>query len=181
MEFNKYVLDKLELIFQKHKLTVTEQFNNYVKLESDKVVLTITHDIRENANLLYIGKTADTLYLIDGNIIKRFFIPDLEQFFKIPELTVEDFVNNLVIFFEGEGRLLLEGNSDVLNTIEKYVLMKSKEYTTELLYKQSLDAANKAWEEGNYKDFIKYLDKMDKQKLPSSYELKYKMAQQGRI
>ena len=73
---------------------------------------------------------------------------------------------------------MIAGNTDALKKVEKYVDKVSNEYTTELIDKQNLDAANKAWEEGNYKDFINYLDKTDRQRLPSSYELKYKIAHQ---
>jgi hypothetical protein len=46
------------------------------------------------------------------------------------------------------------------------------------LQEQNLAAANKAWENGNYKEFIKMIDQTNKDKLPSSYQLKYKIANQ---
>ena len=172
MEFNKLVLDRFGLIFQKNNLRVTEQLNNFMKIKSDTIVITISHDNRENTNSLYIGRKDSSLCPIDENVLKDVFNSAL----KINYVTPEVFVNNLAIFFEGEGNPLIVGNTDALKAVEKYIDKESKEYTAELVDKQHLDAANKAWEEGNYKDFIKYLDKTDRQKLPSSYELKYKMA-----
>jgi len=174
MEFNKLVLDRLEPIFKKHNLHVTEQFKNYVKLKSDNVLITLNHDERENSNAFYVGSSDDFLYPIDEYILKSAFNSDL----KINHVTQEMFVNNLAIFFEGEGKPLIAGNTYALEAVEKYVYKEGEEYTTQLVDKQNLDAANKAWEEGNYKDFIKHLDKTDRQKLPASYELKYKMAHQ---
>ena len=174
MEFNKIVTDRFEPIFHKNNLRVIEQFNNYVKIESDDIVIIISHNERENSNSFYIGIKDSSLYPIDENVLKGIFNSAL----KINYVTPYVFVNNLALFLEGEGSSLIDGNKDTLRTVEKYIQNKSNEYTAELVNKQNLDAANKAWEDGNYKDFIMYLNKTDKQKLPSSYKLKYKMAQQ---
>lgn len=174
MEFNQLVLDGLGLIFQKHNLHVIEQFKNHLKLKSDSVIITLNHDERENSNAFYVGNNQDFLYPVDEYILKSAFNSDL----KINHVTQEVFVNNLAIFFEGEGKPLIAGNTYALEAVEKYVYKEGEAYTTQLVDKQNLDAANRAWEEGNYNDFIKYLDKTDRQKLPSSYELKYKMAHQ---
>lgn len=174
MEFNKIVIDRLEPIFHKNNLRVVEQFNDYLKIESDKIVLTISHDKRENSNSFFIGIKNSSLYQINENVLKDVFNSAL----KINNVSPDVFVKNLALFLEGEGNQLIIGNKDALHSVEKYIQNESNEYTAELVKNQSLDAANKAWEEGNYKDFIKNLDKIDRQKLPSSYDLKYKMAQQ---
>lgn len=174
MEFNQLVSNRLGLIFQKHNLHFIEQFKNHVKLKSDSVIITISHDERENSNAFYIGSNEDFLYPVDEYVLKRAFNSDL----KISNVTQEMFINNLAVFFEGEGKPLIAGNTYALEAVEKYVYKEGEAYTTQLVDKQNLDAANRAWEERNYKDFIKYLDKTDRQKLPSSYELKYKMAHQ---
>lgn len=174
MEFNQLVSNRLGLIFQKHNLHVIEQFKNHVKLKSDSVIITLNHDERENSNAFYVGSNEDFLYPVDEYVLKSAFNSDL----KINHVTQEVFVNNLAIFFEGEGKPLIAGNTYALEAVEKYVYKEGEAYTTQLVDKQNLDAANKAWEEGNYKDFIKYLNKTDRQKLPASYELKYKMAHQ---
>lgn len=174
MEFNQLVLNRLGLIFQKHNLHVIEQFKNHVKLKSDSVIITLNHDERENSNAFYVGGNEDFLYPVDEYVLKSAFNSDL----KINNVTQEMFINNLAIFFEGEGKPLIAGNIYALEAVEKYVYKEGEVYTTQLVDKQNLDAANKAWEEGNYKDFIKYLDKTDRQKLPASYKLKYKMAHQ---
>lgn len=174
MEFNQLVSNRLGLIFQKHNLHVIKQFKNHVKLKSDSVIITLNHDERENSNAFYVGSNEDFLYPVDEYVLKSAFNSDL----KINHVTQEVFVNNLAIFFEGEGKPLIAGNTYALEAVEKYVYKEGEAYTTQLVDKQNLDAANKAWEEGNYKDFIKYLDKTDRQKLPASYELKYKMAHQ---
>jgi len=173
MEFNKLVIERFDLIFQKN-VHVVEQFRNYVKIKMGNLVITVSRDEREASNSIYIGSKESSLYPLNENVLRGVFNSAL----KIDYVTPEAFVNNLVAFFAAEGNALIAGNTDALKKVEKYVDKVSNEYTTELIDKQNLDAANKAWEEGNYKDFINYLDKTDRQRLPSSYELKYKIAHQ---
>src|ERR1700694_6040620 len=143
MEFNALVSDRLDLIFQKHNLHVIEQFKNYVKFRSDNIILTISHNDRENSNSLFIGRNESALYPIDDNVLKDVF----NSVLKINYVTPEVFVNNLAVFFEEEGKQLISGNADTLNAVEKYIYAKSEEYTLQLMEQQNLDAANKAWEE----------------------------------
>jgi hypothetical protein len=174
MDFNELVFDKLGLIFQKHNLHVTEQFKNYVKLKSDRVVIALSHDVRENSSSFDVGTNEGSLYPVNNNVIKAVFNSDI----KVRKINPEAFVNNLAVFFEGEGKALLNGDAFTLKAVEKYVQNESEEYTMQIVEKQNLDAANKAWQEGNYHNFIKYLDKIDIQKLPPSFALKYKIARQ---
>ena len=174
MEFNQLISDRLGLIFQKHNLRIIEQFKNYLKLKSDSVVITLSHDERESSNALCVGRNEDSLYPIDEYVLKSAFNSNL----KINHVSQDMFVNKLSIFFEGEGKPLIAGKTYAIEAVEKYVYKEGEIYTTQLVDKHNLDAANKAWEEGNYNDFIKYLDKTNRQRLPVSYELKYKMANQ---
>jgi hypothetical protein len=174
MNFNKLIFDKLDSIFQKHNLQVVEQFENYVKFKSEKSIVVISHAERENSNSLYIGPNEDFLYPINENVLKKVF----NSVLRIEKVTPEAFISNLELFFKREGNSLLDGDIEKINAIKSYIHKESEEYTVKLMQRQNLDAANKAWEEGNFKDFIKYLDKMDKEQLSLSYEKKYKIAQQ---
>jgi hypothetical protein len=176
MKFNEVVLDKLGPIFQEYNLFIVDQFENYIKLKSDHLVISITHDEKENANLLYMGVSEDTQHLIDYNIIKNILGSNIEEDLIIPELTINDFVDNLRVFFKKEKDLFLEKNKTRLKLIENYSTKVSLNYTEEILQKQILVFIDKAWEEGNYKAFIEYLDKIDRKKIPHSYELKYRIA-----
>ena len=109
---------------------------------------------------------------MNNNVKQTFFNSDL----KLNDTSPEILVNNLALFFEEEGKPLLNGDIATLDAIEKCITRESEEYTRKLIEKQNLDKANNAWNEGNYNEFIKCMDGMDKQKLPPSYELKYKMA-----
>ncbi len=172
MNFNKLVLDKLLAVFREYNLNVINQSENYVEFASKKIVITIRHNNLENSNLFFVGRNLGSLFLMDDQIIGNIFKTTLKFDFVTPEI----FVNNLYEFFKNEGILFLNGDEKTLKSLESYVYERSNNYTNELLDRQNMRSANKAWEENNYKDFVKFISKIDMEKLLPSYKLKYKMA-----
>jgi hypothetical protein len=174
MEFNEFVLEKLDSILQKHGIYIFEQHKNYLKLKSNSVTMVLSHDDRECASSFYIGLEDGTLYLIDDEIIKNVFSSDTW----VEDVTLKIFVNNLSLFFEGKGRLLLEGDVGTFKALEKWTTKRNDDYNVEIADRQNLEAANIAWQNGNYQDFINFLNKINPDKLQPSYTLKYKIARQ---
>ncbi len=172
MDFNTIVLHRLGPLFERHGLAISSRLNNQLTFKSERVVIKVVHNHLENSNALYAAKDDSFLYPIDEKLIKAVFNSNVKIDFVTPEI----FVKNLEFFFEQEGRSLLDGDPAVIQAVKDYVYMISKHYTDELLKKQNLDAADKAWKERDYAAFVLYLDKTDKAHLPSAYELKYKMA-----
>ncbi|MBB6498133.1 hypothetical protein [Pedobacter cryoconitis] len=176
MKFNQIILEKLGVLFQKCNLNIIEQRDNYLKLLSKYLVIIIAHNQLENSNTIWLGRNDDKMdkVEVDNKVLKLFFGSDL----KLSDVSVEIFVKNLVLFFENEAQPLLRGDIDRINKLEEFDLERSQKYTQGLLDKQSLVAANKAWDEGDYREFIKLIDETNKDELPSSYQLKYKIAVQ---
>lgn len=174
MEFNKLLLDKLGPIFKKYNLYIIEQFENYIKLQSEYITIIIVYNKKENSNTLWIGRNDDLKdkVEIDNEVMEKVFDSNL----KITLVTTEIFINNLVAFFEGIGKPILQGNLKKISELEKFNARRSKQYTLQLTEKQNLKNADDAWERKDYKMFIEYLNKIDKLHLPQSYYLKYKMA-----
>ncbi|HNR05908.1 MAG TPA: hypothetical protein PKM27_01260 [Saprospiraceae bacterium] len=172
MDFNELISEKLGLIFQKHHLIIIEQSINHMKLKSDKVVILFNYNEKEKSQNLYVGKKDDLLYAVDEYVLKNAFNSDL----KINNVTPDTFAKNLCTFFNGRGKPLIAGNKYALSALEKYVYKEGEIYTMQLLVSQKLDAATKAWEERNYKDFVNFIDQIDKRKLAPSYKIRYKMA-----
>jgi uncharacterized membrane protein YukC len=52
----------------------------------------------------------------------------------------------------------------------------SEDYTSNLVERQHLDAADEAWRNENYVDVLKNLDKVEEKKLSKSYMKKYQIA-----
>lgn len=175
-EFNEIVLKQVGSIFSKYNLRLIENYKNYLKFKSDEIVVVICHDEKEKSNLLYVGKDENNLYLFDGNIIKKFFIPELKAKLKIPENTVSDFANNLSMFFTGSGQILLNNDDEILPDIVKYIENKSRIYTNKIIQKQAIEAASEAWMVKDYVTFVENIDKIGVNKVPESFKLKYKAA-----
>ena len=76
---------------------------------------------------------------------------------------------------------MLENDDHLLIALEKFNKQRCSEYTKSLAEQQNLEAANKAWKDGNYPDVIKYLKMIDKVNLSVSFMQKYKIAQQRLI
>ncbi len=171
-EFNSLVLNHLAPLFNSHGLLVIRELQDQLTFRSERVVIKLVHNKLENSNALYAAKDTSFLYPIDEKLVKTIFNTDVKIDFVLPEV----FVKNLVIFFENEGRILLEGNDTILKAIEEYIHATSKRYTNELVNKQNLEAADKAWKESDYSTFIQYIQQTDKEYLSPAYELKYKMA-----
>ncbi len=174
MEFNHLISEKLHSLFIDHGLEMTEQSKNIVKYKSDEMIIALSHNPIENLNTLWVGRKHFNEVEIDNQVMREHFNFDL----KLSNLPQETFVNNVFLFFRGEGKKLLEGNERVLVSLEKFNEQRSSEYTATLVEQQSLEAANKAWKDGNYPEVIRCLEKVNKANLPASFKQKYKIAQQ---
>jgi hypothetical protein len=173
-EFNKLILQKLHALFIEHGLKISEQSKNIVTYESNELVISLSHDPRENSNKLWVGRKNFNEVEIDNQIMREHFSSDL----KLTNHPQETFVNNVFMFFMGHGEKLLEGNERALISLERFNEQRSQEYTANLIEKQNLEAANKAWTDGNYSEVIKFLEKINTDNLPESFRQKYKIARQ---
>ncbi len=174
MEFNQLIFQKLQSLFTEHGLKMTEQSKYIVRYESNELVISLSHNHRENSNTLWLGRKNFNEVEIDDQIMQEHFGSDL----KLSNLSQEIFLNNVFLFFMGDGEKLLEGNERALINLQKFNEQRSQEYTANLIEKQNLEAANKAWANGNYSEVIKYLDKINTDDLPKSFKQKYKIARQ---
>jgi hypothetical protein len=174
MEFYQLISEKLHSLFINHGLEITEQSKNIVKYESQELVIGLSHNPRENSNTLWVGRKSLNEVEIDNQVIQELFNSDL----KLSNLSQKTFVNNVFLFFTGVGEKLLVSNEHALVSLKKFNEQRSSDYTTKLVMQQNLEAANKAWKDGNYSDVIKYLEKINKANLPASFKQKYKIALQ---
>lgn len=174
MEFNHLISANLHSLFTEHGLKITERSKDIVRYESAVSCVLLVHDPRENSNTLWVGRKPFNTVEINNQVLLLHFSSNL----KLTNLPQEAFINNVVQFFMVDGERLLKGDEDALVSLEKFNEQRSSGYIANLTEKQKLDAANKAWEEGNYTDVIKYLEKVNKDSLPESLRQKYKIARQ---
>lgn len=174
MKFAQTILEKMGSLFQRYHLRIIEQQNDYLKLQSDSLLVTIVYNPLEKSNTLWIGRNdekADKIE-VDNKVLNFFFKSSL----RLTEVSVDVFIHNLTLFFENEASSLLIGDLYKLEELERFDLKRSQDYTQNVLNRQYIEAADKAWIDSNYKEFIKNVDRLNKDKLPSSYILKYKIA-----
>lgn len=175
VEFNKLISEKLDPLFKKNGFKLIEESKNIVKYKLCNLVIKMVHNPYENNNILWIGRNDFQEIEINNQLMKEFFFSDL----KLSNLPKDIFINNVFLFFLGYGKGVIKGNEfDVIN-LERFYKKKNRKYTKNLIEKQCLDLANKAWKEKKYADVIKYLKKLNKKNLPISFKLKYKYAQKN--
>lgn len=176
MEFNRLLHSKLDSIFEQNNLRVIEEYDGFVKLKSPYLVMSFSHDRRENSNSFFVGRD-DAEYLVDADVAELIFHLEEGKVSLKLETSKEDFLNNMFMLLEShEGKKLLSGEVSKLSDVEIFVNKKARIYTSDLLNKQYLNAANQSWEDKDYQGFIDNLSHTDKDKLPSSYRLKLKIA-----
>ncbi len=174
MEFNNQIFKKLNSFFIENEFTLTEETNQIIKYQSDKLIISIVYNSRENSNSLWLGSDYLKNFIeIDNELLKIFFDSDL----KLENQPKDIFVNKVLLFFKGPGENILKGDEKTIINLEKFKKDQSEKYTSELLDNQNLEAANTAWKEGNYIDVIKYLKKVDKKRISDTFKKKYKIAQ----
>jgi len=174
MEFNQLVIKKIVPLFKGFNFIVVEKYKNYFRFRSKVVEATISYNELDRTCLFEVGKINEFLYPLNDNLIKHVFGLDV----KVNQVTKDVFVDNIALLLKNSGSDLLRGDESKLFEIKIFSEKESEAYTSQILQEQNLAAANKAWENGSYKEFIKIIDQLNKDKLPSSYQLKYKIANQ---
>jgi hypothetical protein len=91
-------------------------------------------------------------------------------------VTGASFAEKFISFLQNEGNAILQNDLAKIDEIEAFRIMAANEYTTAIINKQNLEAADKAWNENNYRDFINHTNKVAEDALPKSYGLKRKIA-----
>ena len=172
MEFNTLVRTKLYPIFQKYGFEIAEEFKNIVRFQSSVMKVNVVFNDYDKSHLVEIGKRGRGLYPLNDNVVKNLFSSQLS----IEQVTSEIFVHNLSLLFERQkGVEILKGN---VNPLENFIKQQSKHYTSELVQRQALEVVSKAWATNDYETFVKGIDEIGIDKVPQSYQLKYKIAKQ---
>ena len=174
MDFNKLINERIVPIFELHGFHIAEQFKNYTCFKSDSVEAAFSYNELDRTTLFEIGKLDDFRFPINNNAMNQVFDSNI----KIEQQSKEEFVDNVVLFLHESGDFIFKGNLNKLNQFRKFVEKESDTYTTQLFKRQNLSAANQAWDNGNYKEFIKLIEAINIDSIEPSYKLKYKIAKQ---
>lgn len=174
MDFNKEVKNRLCPFLKSEGFNIIEEYNNTIKIESERVEISVNHDNRENSNSFFIGLKGCILYQINDDVLKHLFNSNL-----VFELnSVDTFINSLDVFLKGDGYRLLSGDRNIHGLLEEYIQNLSDNYTQNLLISQKINSANNAWNSSNYNDFLCFLNGVDENLLPTNIKQKIKIAKQ---
>lgn len=172
MDFNILVKTQFFPILQKYGFEIKEEFRNILRFQSSDMKLNVAFNQYDRSFLVEIGKRDKTLYPLNDNVVKVLFNSSLP----IERVKPEAFVQNLALVFESKkGVEILKGN---MESFQGTVILQSGNYTSELISKQLLDVASKAWKNNDYMTFIESMDKLEYGNIPRSYQSKYKIAKQ---
>ena len=174
MKINHLITEKLHSLFTTYGLKLTEQLSSNIKYESDDLIVGLTYNSRESSNTLWVRRRQSQEVEIDNQVLLEHFNSDL----KLSNLPKTTFLNNVFLFFMSDGEKLLKESEAAMISLEKFNEQRSTEYTLNLIERQYLEAAKTAWDDGNYSDFLKYSNKLDKDNLPPSFRKKYKISKQ---
>ena len=173
MVFTEVILEHLGTIFNDYNFKVIEQRPDFIEVQSKAYKIIIAHNQFENSNTFWLGvNDKDHLVEIDNECLELYFHSKL----KLSGVSLEDFVENLHKFFQLEGKSIFE-NTTLINKLMEFDDKRSEDYTQNILSRQVIESADIAWENEDYNCFINILDDIDYKLLPSSYKLKYKIAQ----
>jgi hypothetical protein len=170
MQFNTLIKTQISPILRKHGYRLSEEFENIIGFKSLSMRLNFAYNAYDRTFLVEIGRQGNYLNTLDDNAVKGIFGFELP----IEQVTMEDFVRNLSVLFEQPQVVkLLEGN---VSPLEKFSAQASSDYTASLVRSQLLEDISRAWDDKNYGEFIRIVDKIGLDDLPGSYLLKYKIA-----
>ncbi len=173
MTFNEIVLAKVTPVLKKRGIRVIEQQTNCLRFRAGDITFTVLHNQWENSNSLALeGRKEESSIEIDNETLSSFFRSDL----KLSNVPIDVFADNLAVFLESETELLLQDDARKFQALEAFSLDRSREYTLNLLRRQKLMAADKAWVDKNYSEFVRLIGGISNDDLPASYQLKYKIA-----
>lgn len=172
MDFNQLVIEKIFPLFQKQDFTVENEYNNFFQFKSAHIEVIISYNELDRTSLFEVGKRDNFLYPINDKAINIVFGSDI----KVDKQTKEVFIDNIAIFLESEGSIIFKGDTKKLDEFKHFIEAESNIYTSQILKQQNLSAADKAWNVGNYMEFIKLIEQVNKNNVPFSYLLKYKIA-----
>ena len=169
MNFEETIKPLTELLLS-NSFSIQINQQNLIEYSSKSTTLRIAYSHLEYCFNIWVGQSRDTLTELRPKVLEEFFNDDTFKF--QTTLTVE----NLISFLKGSGKNLLSGDTKILRKLDEYSLQASRNYTQQIIKRQNIDQADKAWTQKDYANFVKYIDQIQTDLLPPSYLKKYKIA-----
>jgi len=144
--------------------------HNLIEYSSKSITIRVAYSPLEYSFVIFVGRSTGTPIELTPKVVQGFFNDD--TFKSQATLTVE----NLLSFLTGSGKYFLSGDTKILRELDGYLLLTSRDYTQQIIKRQIIDQADKAWTQKDYLNFVKYIDQIQTDLLTPSYLKKYKIA-----
>lgn len=172
--FNSKVLNKVNTTLFGYNLEIAEEYKGYIRLTSPTVILIVSLNERENTIDLFWGRPNKHTYYLDEDLIKEFFNVELRFGFSVSGM--ESRINKIFNFLILEGSILLAGDENLYNMIEEFTKKRSEIYTKNLLLRQKLTLADRAWQGKYYREFVAIILEIGLENVSIVYKKKFEIA-----
>jgi len=149
-------------------VTYKEQY--FIRYSKYLTILTVAYANLEYLFYTHVGQDSNSLVELTPIAVKEVFKDDTFQLQST--LTIE----NLISFLKTSGKLVVSGDKETFKKLNEFSESQSREYTKRIIHLQNIQGADKAWIKKDYINFIKCIDRAEKDLLPESYLKKYKIA-----
>lgn len=153
-----------------NNFSVTKKQQHFIEYSSKSAIITIAYANLEHLFYIHVGQDLKSLVELTPIVVKEFFKDDGFQLQST--LTIE----NLISFLKTSGKPLVSGDKEIFNRLSEFSERQSNEYTKRIIHLQNIQGADKAWTQKDYVNFIKCIERAEKNLLPESYLKKYKIA-----
>jgi hypothetical protein len=169
MNFDDSIYPLTEFLID-NNFSVTKKEQHFVEYSANSAIITVAYNILEYVFYISVGQNSKSLTELTPLEVKEVFREDGFQFQST--LTID----NLISFLNGAGKGILLGDKKIFKELKEFTERKSKEFTRQIIQLQNTKSADKAWTQKDYANFIKCIDRTEKDLLPESYLKKYKIA-----
>jgi len=150
--------------------SVTKEEQHFIEYSTKSTIITVAYSNLEDLFYTHVGQDSKSLVELTPIAVKEVFKTDSFQLQST--LTID----NLISFLKTAGKLIVLGNKKIFKELYEFSDHQAREYTRQIIYSQKMQVADKAWTQKDYMNFIKCIDKTEKDLLTESYLKKYKIA-----
>jgi hypothetical protein len=155
---------------EKSGYSIIEHRANYVKFQSRLITLVLSYSPLEHTFTVFLGRNNGKIKELSHKVYLNVFGTNFQQ------VNGTSFTDKFISFLQHEGNAILQNELSKIDEVEAYCRKAASGYTSAIVNRQNLEAADKAWSESNYRDFISHLDKVAVDALPKPYGQKRKIA-----
>lgn len=169
MNFEQSIYPLTEFLAN-NNFSITKKEQHFIEYSTNSAIIIAAYANLEYLFYNHVGQNSKSLVELTPIAVKEIFKDDSFQLQST--LTIE----NLIFFLKTVGKSILLGDKKIFKELNDFSERQSRECTKQIIQLQNIQGADKAWTQKDYINFIKCIDRTEKDLLPESYLKKYKIA-----